>query len=113
MLLQKTIDTTINLIFNHNPNLNVTKRELKKLFFFATSRNHFLFSSKFYSQIDGVGMGSAFVPVLANIFMGFYEYIWLNECNLSKLKFYLRYVDNILTAFEKEQDSLNFFYFFR
>ena len=29
--LQETIDIAINLIFNHNPNLNITKKELKKL----------------------------------------------------------------------------------
>ena len=27
--LQETIDIAINLIFNHNPNLNITKKELK------------------------------------------------------------------------------------
>ena len=53
-------------------------------------------------------MGSPLAPVLANIFMGFYESKWLNEHNLNKLKFYLRYVDDILAAFDKEQDSLNF-----
>ena len=39
--------------------------------------------------------------------MGFYESKWLNEYNLNKLKFYLRYVDDILAVFDKEQDSLN------
>ena len=39
--------------------------------------------------------------------MGFYEFKWLNEYNLNKPKFYLRYVDDILAAFDKEQDSLN------
>ena len=34
--LQETIDIAINLIFNHNPNLSITKEELKKLFRFAT-----------------------------------------------------------------------------
>ena len=53
-------------------------------------------------------MGSPFAPVLAHIFMGFYESRWLNEYNLNKPKFYLRYVDDILAAFDKEQDSLNF-----
>ena len=48
-------------------------------------------------------------PALANIFMGFYESKWLNECKLNKPKFYLRYVDEILAAFDKEQDSLDFF----
>ena len=56
-------------------------------------------------------MGSPLDPVLANIFMGFYESKWLNEYNLNKSKFYLRYVDDILAAFEKEQDSLNFLNF--
>ena len=33
---------------------------------------------------------------------------WLNEYNLQKPKFYLRYVDDILAVFDKEQDLLNF-----
>ena len=56
--LQETIDIAINLIFNHNPNLNITKNELKKLFLLDTSQTHFLFHSKFYNQTDGVAMGS-------------------------------------------------------
>ena len=53
-------------------------------------------------------MGSSLATVLANIFMGFYGSKWLNEYNLNKPKFYLRYVDDILAAFDNEQDSLNF-----
>ena len=59
--LQETIDIAINFIFNHNSNLNITKKELKKLFLFATSQTHFIFNSKFYNQIDGVAMGSLLV----------------------------------------------------
>ena len=109
--LQETIDIEINLIFSHNPNLNITRKELKKLFLFATSKTHFIFNSKFYDQIDGVAMGSPLAPVLANIFMGFHKSKWLNEYNLNKPKFYLRYVDDVLAAFDDEQDSLNFFDF--
>ena len=65
---QETIDTTINIISNHNPYLNVAKKELKKLFLFATSHTCFIFNSKFYDQIDGVIMGSTFAPVLDNIY---------------------------------------------
>ena len=43
--------------------------------------------------------------------MGFYESKWLNEFNLNKPKFNLRYVDDILAAFEKEQVSINFLNF--
>ena len=43
--------------------------------------------------------------------MGFHEAKWLNEFNLNKPKFYLRYVDDIPAAFDNEQDSLNFLNF--
>ena len=56
-------------------------------------------------------MDSPLAPVLANIFMGFHESKWLNEYNFNKPKFYLRYVDDILAAFDNEQDSLNFLNF--
>ena len=44
-------------------------------------------------------MDSPLAPVLPN---------WLNKYNPKKPKFYLRQVDDILAAFEKEQDSLDF-----
>ena len=53
-------------------------------------------------------MGTPLAPVLANIFMGFNQSEWLNEYNLNKPKFYLRYVDDTLAAFDNEQYSLNF-----
>ena len=56
--LKETIDITVNLLFDHNPGLNITKAELKKLFEFATSGTYFLFQGTFYDQIDGVAMGS-------------------------------------------------------
>ena len=73
-----------------------------------------LFSTvKCYNQIDGVAMASSLVPALANIFMGFHEPKWLNEYNINKPKLYWRNVDDILAAFDKEQNSLNFSIFFK
>ena len=100
--LQETIDIAINLIFNSNPNLSITRKELKKIFLFATSQTNFICNSKFYNQIDGVAMGSPLALVLANILIGFHEYEWLNEYNLNKPKFYLRYVNDVLAAFDNE-----------
>ena len=37
ILLQESIDIAINPVFSYNLNLNVTKKELKKLFLFAKS----------------------------------------------------------------------------
>ena len=75
--LKETIDIAINLLFEHYPGLNITKAELKKLFEFGTLGTSFLFQGTFYDQIDGVAMGSPLGPVLANLFMGYYEILWL------------------------------------
>ena len=88
-------------------NLNITRKELREFFLLATSQTHFVFTSKLDNQIDGVAMGSPLAPVLADIFMGFHESKWFNEYNLNKLKFYLRYIDYVLAAFNNEQNSLN------
>ena len=56
-------------------------------------------------------MASPLTPVLANIFMTFHESKYLNEYSINKPKFYLRYVGDILAAFDKEHDSLIFLNF--
>ena len=56
-------------------------------------------------------MCSPLAAALANIFMGFHESKWLNEFNLNKPKFYLRYVDDILAAFDNGQGLLDFLNF--
>ena len=47
-------------------------------------------------------MVSPLAHVFANIFMVSYESKWLNEFNLNKPKFNLRYLDEILAALEKQ-----------
>ena len=53
-------------------------------------------------------MSPPLAPVLANILMRFCESKYKSEYNLNKPEFYLRYVDDIVAAFDKEQDSLSF-----
>ena len=50
-------------------------------------------------------MASPLALVLTNIFIGFCESKWLNEYDVNKPKFYLRYVDDILAAIDNKQDS--------
>ena len=52
------VSSNDNVFFENNPHLNVTKRELKPFFNFATSGTHVIFNGSFYDQIDGVSMGS-------------------------------------------------------
>ena len=95
--LKETIDIAVNLLFDHNPSLNITKAELKKLFEFATSGTYFLFQGTFYDLIDGVTMGSPLCPVLANLFMGYYETLWLNTFRECEIILYGQYVDDIMS----------------
>ena len=68
--LQEIFQIEVELIFQNNPQLKVTKRELTQLSNFATSGTHFSFNGNFYDQVDGVSVGSPLGPVLANLFMG-------------------------------------------
>ena len=70
ILLKERIDLAFKLIFDNNPNIKIAKKDLKKLFEFATLETHILFDRKCYNQIDGVAMGSPLGPVLANFLGG-------------------------------------------
>ena len=72
-------------ILKKKTGFKISKVDLKNLFQFATSGAHFLLKCKFYDQIDGVAMMSPLGPVLANLFMGYYEQKWLQsfeECEV-------------------------------
>ena len=81
------IDLAVRYVSEGNPDLKLSTNELKNLFHFATSRTHFLFKGSFYDQIDGVAMGSPLALILANLFMGHHENIWLETYRASKILF--------------------------
>ena len=59
-----------------------------------------MFNNKFYTQIDGVTMGSPLGPALAKSFMCNFENKWLKDCPQGlKPVFYRRYVDDIFVLF--------------
>ena len=83
--LKKAIDIDVNLLFEHNPGLNITKAELKKLSEFALSGTYFLLQGTFYEQIDGAAMGYPLGPVLVNLSVVYYETLQMDtfrECEI-------------------------------
>ena len=72
----------------------------------ATSSVEFSFNNCMYRQIDGVAMGSRLGPILANIFVGFYESKLFDK--ISKPQIYYRYVDDTFARFQDEVDSETF-----
>ena len=106
--MQEIIQIAVELIYQNNPQLKVTKRELKQLFNFAASGTHFIFNGSFYDQVDGVSMGSPLGPALANLFMGYHEKIWLQEFDKGKVLMYKRYVDDIFVFLEMKRMQKGF-----
>ena len=77
--LKETVDLAIDRLFAKKPSLKATRKELRELFEFCTSKTNFIFNGVIYDQIDGIAMGSPLAPVLANLFMGVHESKWLSE----------------------------------
>ena len=107
--LKVTIKLAVDLIKTSYPNLKISSDDLTKLFKFATCETHFLFNGKFYDQIDGVAMGSPLAPVLANLFMGHNEKLWLENFQGTPPSYYRRYVDDIFSVFNNSFEAKEFF----
>ena len=71
--LQETVNLAVDLLIANEPSIRMSKKQLKKLFLFATSQTHFMYNDEYYDQVDGVAVGSPLGPVLANLFMGVHE----------------------------------------
>ena len=68
-----------------------------------------MFNNVYYKQIDGVAMGSPLGPTFANLFLVYYENMWLDKCpHQFKPKYYRRYVDDIFLMFEKKNHLKKF-----
>ena len=88
--LKESIDLAVSYITEGNTKLTFSKAELVKMFLIATSQTHFLFNGKVFDQIDSVAMGSPLAPVLANLFLGHHENIWLKNYQGPSNLFYRR-----------------------
>ena len=102
--LNKTIEIILDRVYNKNIiSTTLKKRTLKKLLKDTCSKTAFLFDNTIYEQIDGVSMGAALGPVLANIIMTEMERVVVDALVQSgKIKFYARYVDDTLLLVKPE-----------
>ena len=66
------------------------------------------FNENYYTQLDGVAMGSPIAPLMADVFMN-----WLID-NVNKIgcspQIICRYVDDIFCAFDSKEKMDQFFY---
>ena len=73
----------------------LNKKEMFEMLSLTLKESIILFGNKYYSQIDGVAMGSPLGPTLA-IFLCYHENNWLKDSPKDfKPVCYKRYVDDI------------------
>ncbi|XP_026741900.1 uncharacterized protein LOC113503954 [Trichoplusia ni] len=68
---------------------------------YCLKSGYFLWRGDFYLQIDGVAMGSPLAPVVANIFMEWFEKKALDSANV-KPRYWWRYVDDIFAVVARD-----------
>ena len=108
--LDETIEICVNELFKSSQTVSgLNKQQVLEMLSLTTKENVILFDQKYYSQIDGVAMGSPLGPTLANIFLCYHETACLKNCPKSfKPVYYKRYVDDIFVLFEKPEQVLQF-----
>ena len=73
----------------------------------ATKSVSYSFNDTMYYQVDSILMGSPLGPILANIFVGFYEKLLFER--FPKPYIYLCYVDDTFACFCSCNEALSFF----
>ena len=89
--------------------MNLTVDLFREFLTLAVYNTFFLFNGKYYQQSEGLGMGLPLGPTFANIFLGYHEQKWLNDCPSSfKPAFYRRYIDDTFMLFRKKSHVESF-----
>ena len=102
--LTETIQIYFDELYKNSESVNgLSKHHMTKLLSLAVEKSMFLFNDNFYSQTEGVAMGSPLGPAFDNSFLSHHEKNWLNNCPKQfRPVYYRRYVDDIFVLFESE-----------
>ena len=73
-----------------------------KLLEFTLTNCIFCFNKKFYKQLQGTAMGSPVSPVIANIYIEYFESLAIPS-SPTLIKWWFRYIDDVHSATRKDQ----------
>ena len=109
--LHETINICLNKLFPTDQSyvLGMPRKYFKTLLELSVLNSFFMFNSKLYKQLEGLGMGLPLGPTFANIFMCFHETSWIHDCpdNFKPL-FYRRYIDDTFVLFKDRSHATLF-----
>ena len=108
--LNETSKICVNELFKSSQTVSgFNKQQILEMLVLNNKENVILFGQKYYSQINGVAMGSPLGPTLTNIFLCHHETTWLKNCpNSFKPVYCQRYIDDIFVLSEKLEQVLRF-----
>ena len=93
------------ILFKSNSSIHgLNKKQITKMLSLTTKEWIILFDMAFYTQVDGVAIGSPLGPSLANVFLCHHETKCLND-RPEKFNpvFYKRYVDDIFVLLKRPE----------
>ena len=107
---EETTSICVYELFKSNSSIHgLNKKQISEMLSLTTKKSIILFDMIFYTQVDGVAMGSLLGPSLANAFLCHHETKWLNDCpDKSKPFFYERYPDDIFVLFKRPEHVKTF-----
>ena len=92
----------INSRFLPAPISPMSAWSLQNIHQFTITNGIFCFNRKFYTQLQGAAMGSPVSPVIANIYMEYFESLAIPR-SPTLIKWWFRYVDDVHSATRKDQ----------
>ena len=103
--LEEPINICVNELLKSNSSIHgLNRKQITEMLSLTTKKSTILFDMTFYTQVDGVAMGSLLGPSLASAFLCHHETKWLNDCpEKIKAMFYKRYVDDIFVLFKRPE----------
>ena len=98
----KVINPKISTCTNFTNICKIPTEKSIKLLEFTLTNCIFCFNTKFYKQLQGAAMGSPVSPIIANIYMEYFETLAIYS-SPTLIKWWFRYVDDVHSTTRKDQ----------